>query len=218
MSGLNDGFGEDLNAAEQSRDERSKDGRWAYIKGHGWQPVGPTEAEVTAHLRASKASLAAHARAWDRPHTPFEDLMQEALIEAWRAISEGHSPALAAWRARKAVNQHAQRELWTGQDTNRGNTKDVFRARGYVFIEDMLHHPAYLSKVEEGYFDGELVRAINDLTPRQREIVVRRFWLCDTYSEIAQGMGLATKTVINVWHDDVKPVLRQRLAHLEGVY
>lgn len=68
-----------------------------------------------------------------------------------------------------------------------------------------------LDGVVLAYHYGEIHEAIADLHPRWREYVYLRFWEGHGDSEIARLLGARVG-----WTDKVRPVLRERLAHLAG--
>lgn len=138
------------------------------------------------------ASRMAHQMMGDDLHPgtamDWQDLRQEALIAAWRAD--------AAFDPTRSPNREAFVK-WKA----RGAAKDVLRARekhavhrGVDDSEDVMlrmasEDPSVLDQVIEAYHAGEIAKALDLLTPKQREYVIARFWHGMSEAELTQLFG-----------------------------
>lgn len=162
-------------------------------------------------------------------HEALDDLVQEGYIAMWRAV-ETFDPDQAPadfWIKRSAhqrmllvVRRHMS---WTGLPDRRtdgghgGNVPDrpvlSFAALNEHQIDydpqDIMAGDA-IEKAALGYHDGEILWALNQLAPREREYVVRRFWQGLTGPELDAVFHVHSP---NIWKK-ARPILREALAHL----
>ncbi len=118
----------------------------------------------------------------------WQDLQQEAMIAAWQAeqaFDPTRSPnreAFVKWKARN----HAKTVLRAREKhaVHRGvdDSEDVL---GQLLTED----PSVIDAVIEAYHAGEVHRALDTLTPKQREYVIARFWEGLTEAELTARFG-----------------------------
>lgn len=99
----------------------------------------------------------------------LDDLVQEGYIAMWRALknfdrSKGSLPAWltakAHWRMLEVVQRRRSIDV-TLDDVD----------------EDDLAAPDLIERIEIAYHDGEIARAISELSSQQRRYVIARFWL-----------------------------------------
>lgn len=162
----------------------------------------------------------------------LDDLVQEGFIAMWRAVETldpERSPAdywlkRAARQRMVTVVQHDMR--WTGLPDRRngGHERVVGRNRPISLTEIIDRHDDWFSPIDraaeyalEGalwaYHDGDLARALDGLSVREREYVFRRFW------QDWQGPQLDAHfqtTSNNIWRS-AKPKLREALVNLVAV-
>lgn len=141
-----------------------------------------------------------------------DDLVQEGLLEAHRAVQEGLTPALATWRAKRRISRlltPEKREKWTGH-VHHGEM-DPARRAGCSLSLDVLPDRAEES---DPVVDLDVRLAVGRLPLREREIAYRKFWLGETNAEIGAALGLSLQGVWNVWNRSIRPALQNELAHL----
>lgn len=174
----------------------------------------------------------------------FRRLYQEytpELIEAARRLTttmeDAQDVVQEAW-----LRVYGRRQTYTGEGSLRGWIHAVARAvgidyyrsvkrrtRGHTLFEVMqaaesMEEPALLPPVPRGIPDeivrykwrtrGELIDAIMQLTPRQRDVVVLRFLGGRTTSEVAKALGITESTVRALVHQAVQ-ALRRRVWQFE---
>jgi len=137
-----------------------------------------------------------------------QDLAQEGWIAMWRALQafdqeKGSLPSWLTTAARMRMGDVVRRGLTTGAAPRYG---------GHSAVEipvDKLPEPIKeaLHTVELAYHAGEIRQAIDQLTPIQREYVIRRFWGDEAHTAISSDIG-------NGWVG-ARPKLRTFLGHLE---
>lgn len=123
------------------------------------------------------------------------------------------------WKAYQCYDpQRGPMEMWI-KASARWRMKDVIGKRMSI-VEDAEDDLAELDMmfvvdgIENAYHEGEIVAAINSLTPAQREYVYRRFWLGQTERDMKVYFGY---TPTGLWHstkNGARMKLRKELAHL----
>ncbi len=152
-----------------------------------------------------------------------EDLAQEGLIAMWRHY-ESHDPSRGAslqWYLRKRAKLRMIEVLmrngqWFGMDQRHRGTADQRSNSMDPQEGDYLDAMSVGDNIDDvmwAYHEGEVARALDALTPKQREYVFRRFWLGEPVSEIKRAMQTNTSTM---WAS-AKKRLEKELAHLAGV-
>lgn len=134
-----------------------------------------------------------------------DDLAQIGAIAMWEAEKtfDETKGALPAWLTYKAT----------------GAMKDALRPRAKHNLvdhhteipEDVLDSSDTLQAVIEAYHSGEILDAIRQLTPRQKEYVARRFWGEWTTQDFKREWGYDPR---GVWAG-ARPKLAEKLAHLQ---
>jgi len=132
----------------------------------------------------------------------WDDLTQEGYIAAWRALKT-YSPergALPSWIMLKVDSRI--RSLVTGSGWLGSPKPSVmkpvipttsvsldFTQDTVIGLMDSLQTSQSCEYVAMRYHSGEIVRALNELSPVQREIVVRVFWARESLTHISLSMG-----------------------------
>lgn len=144
----------------------------------------------------------------DEHSVSWEDLAQEGHIAMWRAYKD--------WDGRGTVDGWMKFKGYRAMLTTLRPRKMSERAAdGESPVWDGFNHSDNLEAVETGYHNGEILAAINELTPKQREYVYRRFYLGETYSEMQAAMH--TPNPGSMWFAKpygAKTRLAKALAHL----
>ena len=114
-----------------------------------------------------------------------EDVVSETLIEAYRGLSGLRDPqAFSTWIYR-ILTARCNRKI-----------RDYVRARGEVDLEEMLQQPGDQGAFAESILNrADLVRALENLSPGEREIVVLSAIEGYTTREIAEIVGSPQGTV-----------------------
>jgi RNA polymerase sigma factor (sigma-70 family) len=133
--------------------------------------------------------------AWEYATGPEQarDLAQEGWIAMWRASQTVTPPCVSQKTyllnsARYRMKRCVSRQTWLGMPDRRvtgyGGTarrawaKDVEVAHGGIADLGELDMSATVYEdVEYAYHHGEIMAALNELSPAQRERVLRTFWL-----------------------------------------
>ncbi|NEB80870.1 SigE family RNA polymerase sigma factor [Streptomyces sp. SID14478] len=113
-----------------------------------------------------------------------EDLVQSSLervYTAWRRVASAQDPD--AYVRRIMVNMHARR--------HRGRFKELVSRRD----DTSLDVPERGDRMAQALDRGDLMAALVQLPPRQREAVVLRYWEDLSESQVAQAMGCSVGTV-----------------------
>lgn len=126
------------------------------------------------------------------------DLAQEGWIAMWRALQVPRPAGVAEstylmnqarWRMQRCVQRHT----WTGMPDRRaegygGSQKRVFAADaefGHENINDLADEVTVADAaagLEWSYHHGEIMAALDKLTPKQKEHVIRCFWMGERLS------------------------------------
>lgn len=114
-----------------------------------------------------------------------EDVVSETFIEAYRGLSGLRDPqAFSTWIYR-ILTARCNRKI-----------RDYVRARGEVDLEEMLQQPGDQGAFAESILNrADLVRALENLSPGEREIVVLSAIEGYTTREIAEIVGSPQGTV-----------------------
>lgn len=132
----------------------------------------------------------------------------------WRALKkyDPEKGALATWltnAARMRMLDVLRRDTWTGTDSRRGHVRSGHEppvdTHDDHWIERLIAE-SNLDGVELAYHEGEIMRAINALTPTQQRYVIDRFWGDKAPGDLPRG----------IWQN-AKPKLAAALAHLVSV-
>ena len=151
----------------------------------------------------------------DETNIQVRDLAQEGWVAMWKATKswdgrgtlDGHMKQHAWWAMLKIVSR--RKEAPASVDMTDVETWDVFA--------DLSNSEA-LEHVHNAYHSGDILEAIRNLTPKQREYVIRRFWKGQSYTEIKEAMGGQNPAAL--WSKKfygARDRLARQLAHLVEV-
>lgn len=152
--------------------------------------------DFDAFVRARRRALLRTAYLLTGQHADAEDLVQAALVKVvphWRKISDHPEPYVRRVLARESVSR------WR-------------RRRWREVISDDLPEGASLDPDVAARED--LRRALALLAPRQRAVIVLRYFEDLTEAETADALGIAVGTVKSQARDALR-VLRERMPALE---
>jgi RNA polymerase sigma factor (sigma-70 family) len=195
MSGLQDGFGDDLTIDE-------------YIQGN----------ERLLRLKAGERT-----RGNDSARDIWDDLLQEGRIVQWTVLTKRPDSARQYVSAAMSnrIMECITRGTWTGMETHRGRPTDPLRRRDRDSVDDetlqladVVDQADLVEQVLVAYHDGEIHQALDQLTFTQKVHVVARFWYGMTNAEIAAQQGCSKQTVERQWREDIRPRLVRELGHL----
>lgn len=159
-----------------------------------------------------------------KTHPAYDDMVQEAKIEVWRTIQD--KPHVPATYVAKAARSRMREVLTGARPLTGGDSKPGPKYRPTTECVDwqdegaaepvlhLLAAPDLLDAVELAYHRGELLHALGQLQPRDREYVVLRFWSGMTDTEIAARQGVSNKLLHDRWRRAILPRLQKSLAHL----
>jgi RNA polymerase sigma-70 factor (ECF subfamily) len=106
-----------------------------------------------------------------------EDITSIVFTKAWQKIGQFKGESVAAWLyaiSRNAVADYYRREK------NNLNIEDFW---------DLANTDNFLEKIDLGLAFGEIKKAMQSLSAREREIIIMRFWLDMSFKEIAASLG-----------------------------
>lgn len=147
-------------------------------------------------VRARRRALLRTAYLLTGHHADAEDLVQAALIKAvphWRRIADHPEPYVRRILARESVSRWRRRR-W----------REVSSAE----LPETAQLDADVAANED------LRRALASLAPRQRAVIVLRYFEDLSVAETADALGIASGTVTSQTRDALR-VLRERLPALD---
>jgi len=146
-------------------------------------------------LAASARRFLLFARDQTRSEADARDVLQEALVESWRRHGDAPPPdALVFATIRRRAIDLARR--------------DQRRARRELVSPDW-----FSGGPETPGEDAELERAVKDLPPNLREVVVLKTWSALTFQEIATTLGVPLNTAASRYRYAIER-LRESLKEL----
>jgi RNA polymerase sigma-70 factor (sigma-E family) len=147
------------------------------------------EAAFRAFVETNGATLLHAARLLTGDHHRGEDLVQSALTKVYLKWDRIDTPLAYARRALVTGHVDATRRKWWGE-------------RPTEFLPEEPCHDALTESDER----DELRRMLNELTPRERAVVVLRYYCDQSEQETAAALGMPLGTV--------KSTCARALAHL----
>lgn len=118
---------------------------------------------------------------WDHPR--HDDVVQEGRIAMWRAL-QVHDPSkgsMASWlttAAERRMKDVAWRDRPTfGHEPHRGAVDAPTLSVEANTLEELVGAMEAITGIEWAYHHGEIMEALNALTPMQRRYIYARFWL-----------------------------------------
>ena len=149
--------------------------------------------ESAATAAPWKAWLAEHgrrlllfARGWAKTREDAEDLVQEAILRLWhhQQKSSGAPPDLPL--AFSTIR-------FCGLNLHRSETRRRKREGNVVFLNDF--EDVWLDPTMEDDEDAaRLQRAVENLSPKLREVVVMKVWSDMTFLEISEALAISPNT------------------------
>lgn len=142
-----------------------------------------------------------------------EDLVQEGRIAMWQALdkydpSRGSLSSYLVTVAYFRMGKVLKKNNWTG--SSRASTNHVVKVgEPYSNLEELSGMVAYLpDNIELAYHHKEIQKSIEELSPKQQEYAVGKFWNGTKQRELPSH---------GVWDGHGKETLKNKLKHLEGI-
>jgi RNA polymerase sigma factor (sigma-70 family) len=163
-------------------------------------------------------------------HEALDDLVQEGAIAMWRAIGtlDPDRSTTDFWLKTSALNRMktvVQRNHWTGQPKRTNGGHGGSKPEQPLLSLNALSadvEPDYdpedvsasyaLTDAEWAYHEGEIGAALQRLTQRERDYVLRRFWAGWVGPQLDEHFETTSN---NIWRK-AKPELAAELAHLRS--
>lgn len=153
----------------------------------------------------------------------WHDLLNEARITIWEVLSRRPDAPAAYIHAStaKRLTEVTMRGKWYGQPSQRGRPADPLRGKDRDSFDDPdfaveATAPDVLDRVLLGYHEGEVLAAIRSLPRKHQRYVILRFWGGLSHAEIAPELGVGKGYLSDLWVTSIRPVLAERLSHLQG--
>lgn len=142
-----------------------------------------------------------------------DDLVQHGLIAMWRALQsfDEDKGALPAWLTMKATG--AMKDALRPAPTKRQATTELV-VDDELTPEALVEYPDLLANVVRAYHRGEVAKAMDVLTPKQREYVRLRFWEGKGTRELTAHFGYDPSGLWNSKKNGAKYKLQEALGHL----
>lgn len=156
----------------------------------------------------------------------WHDLAQEGWVAMWRALRtyDADKGALPAWlttAARLRMTDVWRRDTWLGTPMVRGHVREKPATpidTDDDFVTSLLGSaPDVFDTVEWGYHEGDIWKALNTLSPKQREYVIRRFWFGHENKELKAHFGYDPSVLWSGKPSGAKIRLARALRHLASV-
>ncbi len=152
----------------------------------------------------------------------WQDLAQEGHVAMFRALktydeTKGSLPSWLTTAAKLRMADVFRRDTWLGTPMRRGHTREhkalPVDIQDEHIIELLGHTSEVFDLVLTRYHDGDVLQALNQLTPKQREYVVLRFWKHYRESDLIEHFGYNPRSL---WSgkDGAKYKLQESLSHL----
>ena len=156
----------------------------------------PDRADFEEFVRARRSALLRTAYLLTGDHADAEDLLQRALVKAvphWSRLRDQPEPYVRRILTRESISRWRRRR-WREVSTDRPPEP-----------------PGRLDPGQDGWAErDEVRRALAGLSPRQRAVLVLRYYEDLTERETAEALGLAVGTVKS-HHRDALTTLRRTL-------
>ena len=138
----------------------------------------PSSDEWRGWLDGQAARLLLYARQQTRCATDAEDVLQEALVEAWEKCGGGAPPLALVFATIR------RRAIDLGRSADRRTARE----------ESVEPEPWFAPEVEARDTARVLEEAVKKLTPIYREVLTLKIWGGLTFQEIAETLGVPLNT------------------------
>jgi RNA polymerase sigma factor (sigma-70 family) len=201
MTGISDGFGDDLSSDEIAE----------YIRQH----------EGLLRLKAAERT-----RGNRNSNDTWDDILQEGRIVQWTVLTKRPDapPSYVSAAMSNRIMEVILRGTWTGMERTKGKPLDPLRRRDRDSVNDetlqldqVVEAADVLDDVCIAYHHGQIHQALAALTFTQREIAVLRYWGGWSDAEIAARQGVSKQTVERQWRTIIRPQLLEGLHLLTEV-
>lgn len=146
-----------------------------------------------------------YGRQFGLDESDIDDFIQEIFIDIWKSISRLNIKTFKPYLIRCLRNK-ITKSLAT-------NSKEKSNAKKYWREEfEVSYHPL-LEEIENQNrtdIENKLKNCVNQLSPKQREIIFLIFYNNLSYIEVAEVLGIKIKTVYNQVHNSINS-LRESL-------
>lgn len=149
----------------------------------------------------------------------YDDLVQEALITAWRTAEEKgiRNAVYVTTAARYRQQGVAAGRPMTGGDSTPGPKSRPAEQRVDTYDDldpALLAAPELLDTVEWAYHRGEILAVLDGMDPRHRRYVWAKFFEGKRDFEIAAEMAVDKRLLNTWWRRTIRPRLAAELEHL----
>lgn len=138
-----------------------------------------------------------------------EDVIQDTLLKIFKHIGRfDESRSFEPYFMRSVV--HAAREA--AQKTSKWQSLDVEEG-AHTFEQLMAQAESIESQVEQRQLEGEITGALFKLSPRQRAVIVQRYYLGLSEKEMSEEMDIAPGTIkwlLNAARTRLRTLLRSK--------
>jgi RNA polymerase sigma-70 factor, ECF subfamily len=162
----------------------------------GWEHETPAITDWQHWLVAHASSLLLFARQQARCEADAQDLVQEAVVEAWQRLADDGPPPLPlvfATIKRRAVDWARK------QDRRAGREATLIEENAVCWFD---------SGVEDRERDQLIQSAMRQLSIDQREVVTLKVWGGLTFAEIAQALEIPANTAASRYRYGIEELRR----------
>jgi RNA polymerase sigma factor (sigma-70 family) len=174
-----------------------------------------SDADLLLEMRPWLRAEAAFRLGWERSrHT--EDLAQEGWIAVWKALPDYPAGRAEELRIPWCKTVARNRMLNWIRDELLAPTRGEDNS---TLVDDMAtvwEGAQAAHEVDRSYHDGEIAAALQQLTLRQRDYVVARYWHGMSAKELDAHFGV-TNCAAAYWNTRVRSGLAEKLGHLASV-
>lgn len=184
---------------------------------YAWPLSAKDEFELLSSLKQYTLYVA-NRLTQDASNISVQDLAQDGWLAMWQATRswngtgqlDGWMKAKMQWAMLQKVQRRKPQEVLFDTGVSESDQEDSIMVK-LAASED-------IDVLLMSYHEGEILQALNALTPKQRQYVVRRFWLGQCGRELREALG--TKYIDSLWHQKkhgARYKLARALSHLVEV-
>ena len=137
-------------------------------------------------------------------HEDTEECLNDLYLSAWNTIPP-QSPNSLKYYLCKLIRRISVNKLTYRQAKKRDIRKTVSFEEAEAELNEYFHNECFTA--EDSLLSEYINLYLSELPPKRRQILVLRYWLCDSVSEIARKTGTKQNTV--------KSILFRELAYLK---